>query len=113
MYVQRNNGVITAISSNSQPGFEEFVSSTDPELQAFMASASDNDSTQNQTLRKSDIELARVLEDLIDLLSQKGLIQFTDLPDAAQQKLLARKEMRSQVQKLDIVDTSDSDDFMP
>ena len=39
--------------------------------------------------------MARVLEDLIDVLITRGLIQFTDLPEAAQEKLLERRETRA------------------
>ena len=45
-------------------------------------------------LSQTDLALARVLEDLIDTLIAKGLIQFTDLPLAAQAKLLSRRETR-------------------
>jgi len=49
-------------------------------------------------LEQSDIELVRVLEDLVDVLTQKGVILFTELPEAAQQKLLRRKTARHIVQ---------------
>ena len=39
--------------------------------------------------------MARVLEDLIDVLITRGHIQFTDLPDAAQAKLLERRQTRA------------------
>lgn len=47
------------------------------------------------SLTQSDLALVRVLEDLIDTLIEKGLIQFTDLPPAAQAKLLSRRETRA------------------
>lgn len=48
-------------------------------------------------LSQSDAAIARVLEDLIDVLIQRGVIQFTDLPAAAQEKLLSRRETRAQM----------------
>lgn len=48
-----------------------------------------------EALSQTDLALARVLEDLIDTLIAKGLIQFTDLPVAAQAKLLSRRETRA------------------
>ena len=48
-------------------------------------------------LSQSDTAIARVLEDLIDVLIQRGVIQFTDLPPAAQEKLLARRETRAHI----------------
>ena len=50
---------------------------------------------QANALSQTDIGLARVLEDLIDVLITRGVIQFTDLPDAAQAKLLERRQTRA------------------
>ena len=44
---------------------------------------------------ESDLAMARVVEDLVDLLIAKGVLRFTDLPEAAQKKLLARSEART------------------
>lgn len=46
-------------------------------------------------LSETDADLARVTEDLIDVLLKRGVIQFTDLPDAVQRKLLQRRQTRS------------------
>lgn len=51
--------------------------------------------TVASALAESDITLVRVLEDLIDVLITRGLIQFTDLPPAAQTKLLERRQSRA------------------
>ncbi len=51
--------------------------------------------TLPNALAESDIALARVLEDLIDVLITRGHIQFTDLPEAAQAKLLERRQTRA------------------
>ena len=45
-------------------------------------------------LKQSDQEMIRVLEDLIGLLMTKGVIRITDLPQAAQSKLLSRNQAR-------------------
>ncbi len=49
------------------------------------------------SLSSSDAGLARVTEDLIELLIARGVIRFTDLPLAAQNKLLERKETRARL----------------
>ncbi len=49
---------------------------------------------KDNPLSESDADLARVTEDLVNLLVQKGVILFTDLPPAAQAKLLARQQTR-------------------
>lgn len=64
---------------------------SDAELNEFVLHASD----QAHFLSRSDSSLARVLEDLIDVLINRGLIQFTDLPAAARAKLAERRESRS------------------
>jgi hypothetical protein len=48
-----------------------------------------------EALSQSDTGLARVLEDVIDVLITRGVIQFTDLPDEAQAKLLERRQTRA------------------
>jgi hypothetical protein len=44
---------------------------------------------------RSDLDMIRVYEDLIDLLLTKRIIMLTDFPPAAQEKLLRRKKLRS------------------
>lgn len=44
-----------------------------------------------------DREFIRVIEDTIELLIEKKLILFTDLPPRVQTKLLRRREVRQQV----------------
>lgn len=56
------------------------------------------DALPAQTLSESDAAIARVLEDLIDTLIGRGVIQFTDLPEAAQGKLLWRRKNRAKLQ---------------
>lgn len=50
-----------------------------------------------EALSQSDAAIARVLEDLIDVLITRGVIQFTDLPAAAQTKLMSRREARARL----------------
>ncbi len=50
-----------------------------------------------QALKNSDADLARVTEDLISLLVQKGIILFTELPEAVQVKLLDREKLREKL----------------
>ncbi|MOA23579.1 hypothetical protein D3C78_1442090 [compost metagenome] len=45
-------------------------------------------------LQESDLEMIRVLEDLIHLLIHKGVVRITDLPEAAQAKLSERGRAR-------------------
>ena len=108
MYVKRSDQGIVAISEQPLEGFEQ-IESTDPDLQQFLASKADDSS--NQRFRESDSSLIRVIEDLIDLLSSRGIIRFTDLPPEAQQKLMERKTMRENVDQLNLIDNPGDDLF--
>lgn len=48
-------------------------------------------------LRESDLELIRVLEDVIKVLLDKGIIELHDLPEAARSKLLRRQVWRGRM----------------
>lgn len=55
-----------------------------------------------ERLAGSDQGMVRVLEDLVETLIGKNLIRFTDLPEAAQAKLLERRTLRRSVNALSI-----------
>ena len=59
-------------------------------------------------LALTDAELARVTEDLLDVLIDRAVIQFTDLPVAAQNKLLQRRQTRATLaNRLDLLGGDD------
>ena len=65
----------------------------------------DDADVQHRALADSDAGLARVTEDLIDILITRGVIQFTDFPPGAQAKLLQRRLTRSTLsQRLKLLD---------
>jgi hypothetical protein len=76
-------GNITSLSATASAG-SSATSIDDPEVQEY--------------LRDLDVDLVRVLEDVVDLLVGRGVFRFTDLPESAQQKLMFRKTLRSQWQ---------------
>ena len=51
-------------------------------------------SEEKARLQESDRDVVRVLDDLVNLLIDKNLIRFTDLPAAAQRKLIERRGLR-------------------
>ncbi|MEW8057025.1 MAG: hypothetical protein AB2796_17055, partial [Candidatus Thiodiazotropha sp.] len=75
-------------------------SATDDEVIGFIFN---NRSTtlSKKFLSETDAGMIRIVEDLIALLIQKNLIMFTDLPNAAQQKILMRNQIRSVFQSGD------------
>ena len=62
-----------------------------------------------QVLISSDLEMIRVLEDVIDLLCRNRVITFTDLPEAAQKKLTQRKSVRAGIDGIENL-VSDEDE---
>jgi hypothetical protein len=66
-----------------------------------------------EALSQSDTGLARVLEDVIDVLINRGVIQFTDLPDQAQLKLLERRQTRASLSnRLQLLPEEDENDLI-
>ena len=63
-----------------------------------VAKSPENDNQQALAmLQKSDLEMVRVLDDLINLLIRKGVIAITDLPPMAQVKLMNRANARQEL----------------
>lgn len=90
LYADRNQqGEITAIRNSPEHSGEEPVN--DDELISFIAKSGDIASYQT-ALTLLDTRIVRVLDDLIDVLIQKNVIRFTDLPEEAQKKIGARKK---------------------
>ena len=67
------------------------------------------DQSSLKFLSNSDYELVRVLEDLIELLMDKNLILFTELPAAAQQKLVQRRHARDNLREIDALMIDEND----
>ena len=101
-YVIKNaEGNIKAASPNEMNSPEwEFIDSDAREYVDFLEAAL----TEQNPFRESDIELARVLEDLISLLIDRDLIRFTDFPELAQKRLIARQTLRMNSRKLNLID---------
>lgn len=91
-YVRRNSeGAIEAVSEASSADTAEFVEGSNLELNQFLVFMSDDSSD----LEETDLSLVRVIEDLVELLIRKNVILFTELPPAAQDKMMQRKQLRS------------------
>lgn len=72
------------------------------------ADREDDTSVALEKLAESDQTLIRVVEDLVDTLIAKDLLRFTDLPEAAQAKLLERRSLRRSVNALNLLQDDDS-----
>lgn len=94
LYAKVNaHGEILDVAPYQDDEYSLLVSPNDPYVSEILAAKLDPKSSQ-QLLTSSDQDMMRILEDVIDLLTEKRLIQFTELPMAAQKKLLSRKFVR-------------------
>ena len=93
-YVKRDpDGSIVAVSQSPTDGCSESLDPGDPQLRQFLSAVSSGRSE----LQASDQDFVRVLEDVVDLLIDKGVILFTELPGSAQEKIMLRQRLRSEL----------------
>lgn len=105
-----NNGAIIAIAEKAIAAEWQPVRLDDEALHAFLHK---NPSAGKQVMREADADFIRVLEDVIDLLIDKALIHFTELPAPAQNKLLQRRRYREQlIRHKDTVELLGQDDSL-
>jgi len=105
-YIQRSaSGRIEAVFEQPQDGATEEVTGENPEVMAFLFGEEQTRWVQ------SDLAMARVLEDLINVLLEKHVILFSDLPHAAQEKLISRRGFRKELDYLASL-IPESEDFI-
>ena len=109
-YVKRDgDGKIAAIYQTAVEGAEEQIAADDEELREFLTGGG-LEAAAKREFMESDLGLARVIEDLIGLLIEKGVFMFTDLPPAAQQKLLERSGLRKEFAYVETLFSPDVED---
>jgi hypothetical protein len=98
-YVQRDAiGHVSAIFHESQPNATELLAKDHPDIQRFFGGILPQIPQNNALqLTETDIGLIRVIEDLIDILIDKNVLMFTDLPVEAREKILFRKTTREKL----------------
>jgi len=90
-YVRRNAmGEIESIHKAAAPDAVEYLDPSNPEIRRFVAQVE-----QSERFGAMDADVIRVLEDVVDLMLAKGLIDIAELPADAQTKLLLRREQRT------------------
>lgn len=107
-YVQRDDrGQLQRVEAAEFSGFNEMLPSDHVEIQAWFA----DDVVENslKQLKQSDLDMIRVLEDLIEVLTAKGVFSITDLPPGAQAKLLNRSTARKALGSLNNLIEEDED----
>lgn len=98
IYVKRDadNKIIAIFEKDTEEHLEQ-ISPESKEVTAFLAHCKIN---KGQVFLKTDLELIRVIEDLIQILIVKNVISITDFPLAAMEKLVARNKIRDQYKGL-------------
>ncbi|AIC17318.1 MULTISPECIES: hypothetical protein [Pseudomonas] len=92
-YVQRDaQGQLVRVEATPYAEATETLPADHSEIQQWFANEVVEVSLKQ--LKQSDLEMIRVLDDLIQVLTSKGVIRVTDLPPAAQAKLMDRTQAR-------------------
>lgn len=92
VYIKRDkDGQICAVYSQETESVTEQIESDAPEFIDFLMRCDKN--LQFEFL-KSDLQLIRALEDVINILMDKNIITITDFPQPVIDKLLARQAFR-------------------
>ena len=106
--VRNSQGEVVSLHRHD-PGVGDLVSASSPEVRTFLGLA-----PEAEGFDRLDAEFIRVLEDVIDALTSRNLINITDLPDMAQTKLFNRRSFRERrpSSALDLFRTSDLGDVI-
>lgn len=97
VYVRRDDhGHLIQVECEPFAGMNEVLAVESEELQNWLK-AKEDVKARLDSLHASDLELVRVLEDVVSILVEQGTLRYTDLPEAARTKLdqraIARAEM--------------------
>ena len=96
LYVKRDAwGNLQQVEAAPFEGMDGELLADSQEAQAWYANQTVESSLLQ--LKQSDLDMIRVLEDLIEVLTSKGVISITDLPARAQAKLLSRSSARQTI----------------
>jgi hypothetical protein len=98
-YITRDKkGAIIAIY-NDEGDDRQWEEPNIPDVIAYIKKM-DPSHIAKQVLTESDNDMVRVIEDLIELLMEKQVFVYTELPEAVQEKLTARKQLRQKMNSL-------------
>jgi hypothetical protein len=105
-YVARDaDGRIVAVAVQATATVAEVIDAGAPELQAYLAQIAPETVGD---IARTDSGLIRVVEDLIETLMDKNVLRFTDLPAAAQHKLMQRRSLRKSMNSLSLLGGADN-----
>lgn len=91
-YITRDDhGVITSLLHEAPAVGAEFLPADHPDVATFLGEPA------GEAFDRLDADFVRVIEDVIDTLIVKNVLNITDLPEQAQAKLFARKSFRERI----------------
>lgn len=95
-FAQRNEqGQIIALFDKPNDEAKEEIRASHEDVLSFLTKGQFDEDETKAYLSQTDYDMIRVVEDVIDLMIKKNLILLTDLPSAAQHKLITRKRLRA------------------
>ena len=98
-FVRRNaQGTIDSLHRRDEGQFE-FLPDDHADVRAFLGAGAAEAPVQGERFAELDADFVRVIEDVIDALISKNVINITDLPIDAQTKLFGRKSFRDRANK--------------
>jgi len=96
-FIRRDaQGAIDSLHRRDEGG-AEFLPDDHPDVRAFLAAGAGAE--HGGRFAELDADFVRVIEDVIDTLISKNVINITDLPPEAQTKLFSRKSFRERVNR--------------
>lgn len=96
-YIERSpTGEVIALFLQAPQPSAEWLTLDHPDVLTFLAHSDGRGEAglPQEVLATLDRAMIRVLEDLVDVLVDKQVIQLSDLPEKARYKVMARKEFR-------------------
>lgn len=95
VYIERNEqNKIISLSLNSNLGHEA-ISEASSELIEFIKSSPNEKELTSLILNRLDLDMVRVIEDVLDIMIDRNLMLFTDLPEPVQNKLIFKRKIRN------------------
>lgn len=100
LYIERGeDGKIVALHKSPGEQVTEEKALMDEEVLGFLHETG----AWGESLAFSDAATVRVIEDLVDLLVKKNVINFTELPEQAQLRIKTRQSLREKISANDLL----------
>ncbi len=103
-------GRVTSLHREQDSQDLQYLPLDHPDVVGFLEPVGERRSQNRGELLKSDLEMIRVYEDLTDILIGKRLVALTDFPQAAQEKLMRRRRLRTSLSPITEVLGGQSED---